>query len=105
MPMHLYEVTATIHDAAVEQAWVDWILNQHIADVVAAGGERGRLVHVDTDDGTRVYAVQYEFASRAALDVYLSDHAPRLRDEGRALFNETQISYTRRTGAIHLPRG
>ena len=103
--MHLYEVTATIHDAAAEQDWVDWILNQHIADVVAAGAERGQLVHVDTDNDTRVYSVQYEFASRAALDAYLADHAPRLRNEGRALFNETQITYTRRTGAIHMPRG
>ena len=101
--MHLYEVTATIHDASAEQPWVDWILNRHIADVVAAGAECGRLIHVDTADGPPVYSVQYDFASRAALDAYLADHAPRLRDEGRAFFDESQITYSRRTGAIHLP--
>ncbi len=96
-----YEVHASIADPAVARAWAAWIANEHIADVVAAGAACGRLIQLETPaDGPRQFCVQYEFASREALDRYLECHAPRLREEGMRRFAAGQVNYTRRTGVF-----
>lgn len=97
-----YEVNAAIVDPKITDAWVDWILNEHIREVVSVGAVRGRLIRID-DDGQR-FSVQYEFENREALDTYLTEHAPRLRDEGIKRYPPTQVTYTRRTGEILEPR-
>jgi len=94
----LYEVTATIHDRTILEDWERWMGGTHLADVVAAGATRGRLIRIDGPTAT--YVCQYEFASRGALDRYLVEHAPRLRAEGAALFEVEQVSYSRRTGDL-----
>ena len=94
----LYEVTAAVQDHRLLDDWVRWMRETHLAEVVAAGAESGRLVQVD--GATSTFLCQYEFTSRAALDRYLSDHAPRLRAEGAARFDAQQVSYARRTGEI-----
>ncbi|MCG8404454.1 MAG: DUF4286 family protein [Phycisphaerales bacterium] len=91
-----YEVNATILDPKIADAWVSWILDEHIAEVVAAGAVHGRLVGVE--GGRTQFSVQYEFANRAALETYLTEHAPRLRDEGVKRFPLTQVTYSRRIG-------
>ena len=93
-----YEVTAAIQDRSILVEWVRWMGETHLDDVVAAGATRGRLIRIDGPTAT--FVCQYEFASRSALDRYLSEHAPRLRAEGVALFDSDQVSYTRRTGDI-----
>lgn len=93
-----YEVTATIHDRSILDDWVRWMGDTHLADVVVAGAMRGRLIRIDGPTAT--FVCQYEFASRSALDRYLSEHAPRLRAEGAAIFDSEQVTYMRRTGDI-----
>lgn len=93
-----YEVTATIQDRSILDDWVRWMGDEHLADVVRAGATRGRLIRIDGPTAT--FVCQYEFASRSALDRYLSEHAPRLRAEGAALFDAEQVTYMRRTGDI-----
>ena len=91
-----YEVNAAIVDPKITDAWVNWILSEHIADVVAAGALRGRLVRVE--GGGLEFSVQYEFADRPTFDTYVARHAPRLRDEGIKRFPPAQVTYSRRIG-------
>jgi len=93
-----YEVTAAIQDLSILDDWVRWMGDEHLADVVAAGATRGRLIRIDGPTAT--FVCQYEFASRGALDRYLSEHAPRLRAEGTARFDAEQVAYSRHTGDI-----
>jgi hypothetical protein len=96
----LYEVTTELIDPEIVSAWSSWIVREHIADVMNAGASSGRLFRIDTDDGTPKFSVQYEFATRAALDAYLRDHAPRLRDEGMRRFSPEKVRYSRRVGQL-----
>lgn len=89
----LYEVHATCADAATADEWLRWMCDRHIADVVAAGAISGRVLRID--GSPHAFVAQYEFASRAALDAYLANHAPRLRAQGLEKFGE-RIQYTRR---------
>lgn len=97
-PVVVYEVTATLRDEHVARRWVSWILDQHIADLVRAGAASGRLLQID--DAPNTYVVQYEFASRAALDEYLAHHAARLRAEGALRFGTPDVIYDRRTASV-----
>ncbi len=96
MSRFFYEVTATLHDESIVEAWTRWMQGEHIADVVRAGACSGRLIRLDGE--TLRFAIQYEFDSREAFEQYLRDHAPRLRAEGVARFPADQVSYERRTG-------
>ncbi|HPF41564.1 MAG TPA: DUF4286 family protein [Phycisphaerae bacterium] len=96
----LYEVNAEFDDPRIAESWETWILDEHIADVVAAGAESGTLLRVDSDDGVSRLSVHYRFSSRAALEIYLRDHSPRLRDEGLRRFPLEAVRYSRRVAAI-----
>lgn len=96
----LYEVNAEFANASIADAWAKWVLDEHIADVVAAGASSGRLVRIDGDDDVPRWSAQYEFTSRATLDAYLRDHAPRLREEGTRRFPSEKVRYQRRVGEI-----
>lgn len=105
----LYEVTATFHDPTVVDAWVAWMLHEHLADVLAAGARRAALIRLDspadaTPEPPPVFLASYEFPSREAFDRYLRDHAPRLREEGRRRFPPHAVTYTRRSGQVLTAR-
>jgi hypothetical protein len=97
----VYEVAACFKEQSTADAWVAWLLSEHIADVVSAGADRGRVVKLD--EPTLSYVAQYEFASPAALAAYLAQHAPRLRAEGLKRFPLEQVQYARRSGLILGP--
>lgn len=99
----LYEVGVTFHDPALAPKWLAWLKDGHIADVMRGGATSARIIELDpADPGSDPrYVVQYEFASRRALDTYLSEHAPRLRAEGLAKFAPPAVTYDRRVGTLH----
>ena len=94
-----YTVSCTFTDPAVAERWLGWLRDGHLADVVAAGAERADAVRLD---GDRVCCeARYTFASRAAFEAYERDHAPRLREEGLALFPlDLGLDYSRSVGEI-----
>ena len=97
----VYEVAARFTDQSTADAWVAWMLTEHIADVVRAGAERGRVIRLD--ETPLCYVAQYEFSTAEALTNYLSQHAPRLRAEGLKRFSPDRVQYTRRTGVVVGP--
>lgn len=82
--MLLYEVTLYL-DAAIEQEWLGYMRDKHLAEVLVAGGFGGwRLWQVtspEAEPGKVCYTVHYEVPSREALEAYLAGPAAGLRDD------------------------
>lgn len=79
--MFIYNVTIQI-DPAVEPAWLQWMQQIHIPEVMATGcftGYRMLLLHDLEHSDWPTYAVQYEAASKTEYEQYVAAHAPRLR--------------------------
>lgn len=83
--MIVYEVRAVV-DADAADAYRTW-LEPHIREILAIPGfTRAELLAEDDDGGRPVTTVRYHLESRAALEHYLREHAPRLRADGLARF-------------------
>ncbi len=97
-----YTVAAEFEDATVAEAWVAWLRDGHLADVIAGGAIDAEVVAIDGESATPVvFEVRYRFADRASLDRYFEVDAPRLRAEGLAKFPpERGIRYRRSVGAV-----
>ena len=86
-----YAVLSKSDDETVRDAYLSWLEDGHLAEVVKAGALSGEILR--HDDPLVVEAV-YWFASRAAFADYERDHAPRLRAESRERF-PTGLAFTR----------
>lgn len=86
--MIIYEVDLEI-DAAVAAEYRDW-LAAHIGEILALPGFTGARLYTRLDPppaaGRVSIVVRYELVDAAALDRYIAEHAPRLREEGIARF-------------------
>lgn len=97
--MIAYTVRCTFENADVMAQWIAWLVDDHIADVCAAGALDGAIVKLDGEP-LRV-EVRYRFSSREAFETYERDHAPRLREEGLQKFPlELGLCYERSVGEI-----
>lgn len=93
--MIIYNVTINIHESVHDQ-WMDWMQNKHIADVLATGkftSARMVKVLVEEEMGGVTYSIQYTTDSKATLERYYDEDAPRLRDEGHRLFGDKMLAF------------
>lgn len=93
--MIIYNVTINIHESVHDQ-WMDWMQNKHIADVLATGkftSARMVKVLVEEEMGGVTYSIQYTTDSKATLERYYEEDAPRLRDEGHRLFGDKMLAF------------
>jgi hypothetical protein len=103
-----YVVRCTFDEAGVSarDAFVAWLRDVHVADVCRSGAERGEIVVLDAPCAAEV---RYQFASRAAFEAYLRDHAGARRSEGLAALARVGVapgrgaSFERWTGEIVEP--
>jgi hypothetical protein len=79
--MIAYTVTMEFDDPQVAEDWAAWLVNEHVADMRAAGALDAELTRLD---GACALEARYHFESRAAFETYEREHAPRLRAEGLA---------------------
>ncbi|MCB0216747.1 MAG: DUF4286 family protein [Chloroflexi bacterium] len=109
--MFAYTVHASFEgsDPGLIDAWIAWLAEGHLAEVLAAGALEASVLRLDDAAGTPPRCeARYRFPSRAAFEAYLRDSAPRLRAEGLARFPpESGIRYARSQGEIRveLPGG
>jgi hypothetical protein len=85
----LYEVNLEA-DAGIEAPFDTW-LRDHIADVMQFDGFLAAEILDDTTPaptGRIRRTVQYRLRDQAALDAYLRDHAPRMRQQGVEKFGD-----------------
>lgn len=87
--MIVYEVTATI-DPKLAEKFERYMREKHIADVLATGSFLSASFE---SAGEGRYRTRYIAETHDALDSYLSELAPRLREDVAANFpNGTQFS-------------
>lgn len=92
-----YVVTATCIDEATRERYVQWLVDRHVAMVLATGlPTHARVVKLD---GGCQAQTQYEFSSRESLEQYLEQHAPALRKEGADFFGAS-VTFTRTIGTV-----
>jgi hypothetical protein len=93
--MIIYNVTVNV-DESIHNDWLNWMQNKHINDVLATGlFTNAKMVRVVVEEemGGTTYAVQYFTDSRAKLEDYYQNHAPRLRKEGVQLFADKMLAF------------
>ena len=100
-----YTVTATLPNAALAVEFIHWLANGHLAAVITGGAQSAQVVRHDPADGSdgepTIVEVRYLFASRPALETYLSRYAPALRAEGLQRFGPgTGIVFHRTIGVL-----
>jgi phosphoribosylamine-glycine ligase len=93
--MIIYNVTINIHESVHDQ-WMQWMQEKHIKDVLATGkftSARMVKVLIEEEMGGTTYSIQYTTDSRETLQRYYEEDAPRLRDEGLALFADKMLAF------------
>ena len=93
--MIIYNVTINI-EASVHDKWLQWMRNKHIDDILSTGlfiSARMVKVLVEEEMGGTTYSVQYFTDSRAKLEDYYKNHAPRLRQEALSIFADKMIAF------------
>ena len=73
-----------------------WMQHKHIPEVLATGKfSSARIVRVliEEEMGGTTYSVQYTTDSKATLEKYYQEDAPKLREEGIKLFGDKMLSF------------
>ena len=101
--MFVYTVVAELPSEAMARAFLAWLEDDHLREVVEAGAVDGEAVLLDGDGF--VVECRYRFASREAFAAYEAGPAERLRADGRARFGpETGTRMRRTTGEVRVRR-
>jgi hypothetical protein len=93
--MIIYNVTTNIHET-VHKQWLEWMQQKHIPEILALGKfSSARLVKVLVEEemGGITYSVQYVTDSKATLEKYYQEDAPRLRQEAIQLFGDKMLAF------------
>ena len=81
--MLIYNVTIKVEES-IADAWLQWLQQEHIPDVMATGCFRNykvvRLLEIDDSEGP-TYAIQYHAESKADYNRYIEIHASLLRQK------------------------
>ena len=81
MNMILYNVTIKV-DNIIADEWLNWLLSEHIPEVVATGCFTGhtlcRLLETDEADGP-TFSVQYKANTRSDYNRYIEKFADSMR--------------------------
>jgi hypothetical protein len=94
--MILYNVTVKI-DPSIEIKWLQWMKETHVPDVMRTGlftNYRISLLDaVEEDEAEPCYVFQYTCNSREDLDNYITNYAPKLRDDVMKLFGNQFFAF------------
>ena len=91
----VYSVRCEFTDATVAAEWTEWLREEHLADVCAAGA-RSATIHRVLGAERPTYEIRYRFDSLADFERYEREAAPRLRADGLARFPLSRgLSYSR----------
>ncbi|SEA20286.1 DUF4286 family protein [Pedobacter hartonius] len=92
--MLLYNVTIIIEDASAE-AWLNWMQEEHIPEVMATGMfVSNRLLQVvDSPNEGVTYCIQYVTQSMEDYDTYQQLFAPALQEDLNTKFRDKFVSF------------
>jgi phosphoribosylamine-glycine ligase len=93
--MILYNVTVNIHESVQDQ-WLQWMQQTRIPAILATGKfSSAKIVKVliEEEMGGTTYSIQFTTDSKATLDMYYAEDAPRFRQESYQLFGEKMLAF------------
>jgi phosphoribosylamine-glycine ligase len=93
--MLIYNVTSNV-DESIHDQWMTWMTEKHIPEMIATGKfveARMTKVLVEEEMGGITYSVQYMTKDRATLNSYFEEFAPKLIQEGVALFGGKVVTF------------
>ncbi|HYF32227.1 MAG TPA: DUF4286 family protein [Chitinophagaceae bacterium] len=92
--MIIYNVTIQV-DEAIAPAWLSWLQEEHIPDVMGTGCfVKHQLVKILSDEpGSTTYAVQYYANDRRQVDRYLNEYAGTMRKKGMDKWGDRFIAF------------
>lgn len=94
--MIIYNVTVNV-ETGIEQEWLVWMQTTHIPDVLATGCFEShkilRLLGEVPEAQGKTYAIQYFATSTEAIDQYLANHAPKLRQDVLERYQDQCVSF------------
>jgi hypothetical protein len=92
--MFIYNVTTKV-DHSIHQAWLQWIKQEHIPDIINTGcfthATVLHLLEIDDHDGP-TYAVQYHAESKALYNRYIEKFAPLMRQKAMSKWGNKLIA-------------
>lgn len=96
-----YTVIATLPDPQTAAEYVAWLEDGHVDAVIEGGAHSAMIVRIEQPSDPIQVETRYIFATRAAFERYLAQHAPRLREDGLKKFPpERGITFQRRVGEV-----
>ena len=100
--MIAYTVTAEFASPELVDRYIAWLSGGHVKAVCDGGAASAEVVRLDGVSGEPLtVSVRYQFPDRGTLEAYFTEHAPRLRAEGLALFGPgSGVTFTRSTGVV-----
>lgn len=93
--MILYNVTVNIHESVQDQ-WLHWMQQTRIPAILATGkffSAKIVKVLIEEEMGGTTYSIQFTTDSKATLDMYYAEDAPRFRQESYQLFGEKMLAF------------
>ncbi len=93
--MLIYNVTTQV-EWDIQEAWVNWMKEEHIPRVMSAGHfthhRMVKLLEVDDSDGP-TFAVQYFCSTPEVYQLYVRTHAPQMRKVSQEKWGDKFISF------------
>ncbi len=93
--MIIYNVTVNV-EKEIEHEWINWMKETHIPAIISTGYFNSykmlRLLNETEGEGV-TYAIQYHSETLDNLEKYMSEEAPRLRDEHFSKFQNRCVSF------------
>jgi hypothetical protein len=91
----VYNITIKINPG-IEDEWLHWQRHEHIPDIMTTGlfteWKMFRLLGQDESDGI-TYVVQYFAATACDYELYIQDHAPKLREKALQRWGDQFIAF------------
>jgi hypothetical protein len=98
----IYNVTTTV-SPAIEQAWLQWMLDTHIAEVLGTGcfykHQLVKILEIDDTEGA-TYAIQYFAKSIASYHEYIVNYANAFRGEINDRWGDQVLSFRTLMGIV-----
>lgn len=93
--MLIYNVTIKV-DESIATDWLQWMRQEHIPNIMNTGCfaefKMVRLLEIDDSEGP-TYAVQYFASTMDDYQLYLRQHAPRIRKESIDKWGDRFIAF------------
>ncbi|MGV3528187.1 MAG: DUF4286 family protein [Flavisolibacter sp.] len=100
---YIYNVTIKV-DASIAAAWFQWLVQQHIPDMMATKCFENyrvvKLLEMEDAEGP-TYAIQYQLASRADYNRYVELHASALQTRSFGRWGDRFIAFRTLMEIVH----